>query len=144
VTAIVHANMAKQSWKSGATIFASLAVFVLIINIIMAALAVHYHKANSSDDSFVLYEGDCSRVRHLNIAMHLLINVLGTALLSGSNYCMQCLSAPTRSDVDTAHAKRDWLDIGIHSVRNLYGRIGWVRTILWLILGLSSLPLHLL
>ncbi|KAH7392189.1 hypothetical protein DE146DRAFT_661877 [Phaeosphaeria sp. MPI-PUGE-AT-0046c] len=56
---------------------------------------------------------------------------------------MQCMTAPTRGEVDRAHAARRWLDIGVPSFRNLR-RIGRDRLVLWLLLGLSSLPLHLL
>jgi hypothetical protein len=54
---------------------------------------------------------------------------------------MQRLVAPTRKEIDDAHAKRKWLDIGIPSVRNLT-LINKTRVFLWLLLGLSSVPLH--
>lgn len=79
----------------------------------------------------------------MNSYLHFAINLLSTILLSSSNYCMQCLSAPTRKEVNTAHAKGVWLDIGIPSMRNLR-YIDRRRVILWGLLGLSSLPLHLL
>ncbi|KAK3899103.1 hypothetical protein C8A05DRAFT_46749 [Staphylotrichum tortipilum] len=47
----------------------------------------------------ILFEGSCSRVRTLNTALHVVINALSSVLLAGSNYCMQCLSAPTRSQM---------------------------------------------
>jgi hypothetical protein len=72
-----------------------------------------------------------------------LINGLGTLLLAASNACMQCLSAPTRQDIDGAHAKHDWLDVGVISPRNLF-RVKWWRSVLWFFLALSSIPLHLL
>ncbi len=56
---------------------------------------------------------------------------------------MQRLSAPTRQEVDKAHGAGTWLDIGIPSVRNVR-RISWERRNLWILLALSSLPLHLL
>ena len=31
-------------------------------------------------------------------------------------------SFPTRKEIDRAHAKGDWLDIGIPSVRNIMGK----------------------
>ena len=55
---------------------------------------------------------------------------------------MQCLSAPTRKEVDEAHAKGKWLDIGVPSVRNLTN-IAKPRVGMWLGLALTSLPLHL-
>jgi hypothetical protein len=74
-------------------------------------------------------------------ALHLLINLLSSLLLGASNYCMQRLVAPTRKEIDAVHAKRDWLDIGMPSVRNLPS-INKGRTLLWVFLGLSSIPLH--
>lgn len=56
---------------------------------------------------------------------------------------MQRLSAPTRREVDDAHKKYQWLDIGVPSVRNLLFINRW-RTLGWLVLAVSSLPLHLL
>ena len=56
---------------------------------------------------------------------------------------MQRLSAPTRKEVDKAHQKHTWVDIGVPSLRNLFFVSRW-RTIGWFILAASSLPLHLL
>jgi hypothetical protein len=90
-----------------------------------------------------LMEGDCQRVEFWNNGLHVVINILSTILLSGSNYCMQCLSAPTREEVDKAHANKRWLDIGIPSIRNVR-HLGKQRIALWVVLALTSLPLHLL
>ena len=75
--------------------------------------------------------------------MHLAINILSTLLLGASNYSMQCLSSPTRSDIDKAHSQGIWLDIGVPSVRNLR-RLSTTRIVLWWLLAISSIPLHLL
>ncbi|KAF2637831.1 hypothetical protein P280DRAFT_520953 [Massarina eburnea CBS 473.64] len=77
-----------------------------------------------------------------NTGLHVVINVLSTMLLAGSNYTIQVLSSPTREDVDNAHAKGQWLEIGLLSPRNLRA-IPWKRTLLWLTMALSSVPLHL-
>ena len=90
-----------------------------------------------------LQKGDCERTKSLNLWIHLAINVLSTALLGASNYSMQYLSSPTRLDIDKAHARRQWLDVGIPSFRNLR-RLPREKMIVWLLLGLSSIPLHLL
>jgi hypothetical protein len=76
-------------------------------------------------------------------AIHILINALSTLLLAASNYTMQVLSSPTRKDLDKAHAKNEHLDIGVLSLRNL-GRIPRRRLLLFIIMGLSSIPIHLL
>ena len=87
--------------------------------------------------------GDCNAVRKANVELHLGINALSTILLSSSNYCMQCYSAPTRKELDRAHAKGRWLEVGVMSFSNIF-HIHWTRAVLWCCLALSSLPLHLL
>ena len=56
---------------------------------------------------------------------------------------MQRLSAPTRSEIDAVHKNHSWMQIGTPSLRNLYFINPW-RTRGWLVLFLSSLPIHLL
>ena len=89
-----------------------------------------------------IFQGDCGQARRLDTYIHLGINLLGTILFASSNYAMQCLSAPTRMEVDVAHTERKWLDIGVLSFRNL-ARIGPGRVLVWILLVISSLPLHL-
>lgn len=95
------------------------------------------------DGLSTVYEGDCHVVNQWSLGLHLVINALSSLLLSASNYTMQVLNAPTRTDCDRAHAKGDWLDIGITSLRNIT-RITRPRRVLWILLGLSSVPIHLL
>ena len=90
-----------------------------------------------------IQEGSCSQSDRIDFWLHLLINALSTILLAASNYCMQCLTSPTRKDIDKAHAQHRWLDIGVQSLRNL-GSISGYRLCLWWLLALSSIPLHLL
>lgn len=132
-------------WRFGVITCASWSVLVFVINltIFVWAEARNDFPGFSSDGRHPIYEGDCEVTRKLNIAVHLLINALSTILLSASNYCMQCMSAPTRKEVDKAHRKGEWLDIGIQSVRNIFS-ISKKRAGLYFLLGLSSLPLHLL
>ena len=90
-----------------------------------------------------IHQGSCRRTRSLSLWLHIIINLLSTTLLGASNYTMQCLTSPTRDEIDKAHARHDWLDIGIPSLRNLR-RISWDRIGLWWMLALSGIPLHLL
>ena len=91
-----------------------------------------------------IYRGNCELVARYNTFVHLGINILSTLLLSSSNYCAQLLAAPTRSEVDAAHEKRDWLDIGVPSLRNLWKqRIARKRRLAWTLLMISSVLLHL-
>jgi hypothetical protein len=62
----------------------------------------------------------------------------------GSNFFMQLLASPSREDVDAAHRRMEWVDIGIPSFRNSWKRIiSLKRTLLWLLIGLASIPLNL-
>ncbi|PVH98584.1 hypothetical protein DM02DRAFT_615710 [Periconia macrospinosa] len=131
-----------SGWRFGATTGAGAVLIVFIINLVVTIWGTRLNPSDSSANGGLLYEGDCDRVDRLNSGIHILINVLSTVLLSASNYCMQCLSAPTRKDIDQAHAKRQWLDIGVPSLHNLR-RISRKRALIWSLLGLTSLPLHL-
>ncbi|KAK3339648.1 hypothetical protein B0T25DRAFT_523385 [Lasiosphaeria hispida] len=91
----------------------------------------------------LIYEGDCDKVRTLDQWIHLLINLLGTGMLSASNYCMQLQAAPTRANINRAHQNGKWLDIGIPSLRNLKYISNWRRAS-WVLLALSSVPIHLI
>lgn len=90
----------------------------------------------------VLYYGKCSVSNAWSTILGILINLLSTAMLAASNYCTQCLSAPSRADVDRAHAQKIWLGIGTFSVKNLLLRSLTYRT-LWLLLHITSTPIHL-
>lgn len=127
-------------WRGGARIAFFSTCLVLIINVfLLVFMTVNYPKM----DTFpVIFRGTCKQAENRNRIWHLAINVLSTAMLSASNYCMQLLCAPNRSNVDKAHAHGVWLDIGIPSIRNLRF-IAWKRRALWIALCISSIPLHL-
>jgi hypothetical protein len=129
-------------WRAGAVRCTCGAAAVLIVNTVLTIWAT-YHSFPMQDGIGTLIEGSCSSVRNWGLWLHLTINALSTLLLSASNYCMQYLTSPTREEIDKAHARGVWLDIGIQSIRNLR-YISSIRIFLWCLLGLSSVPLHLL
>ena len=100
-------------------------------------------KWGSDSDINTLYQGDCSKAEKLSTGLHAVINLLSSLLLGASNLCMQLLVAPTRSEIDIAHKKFVWLDVGVPSLRNLK-HVARERLVIFAILGLSSLPLHFL
>ena len=129
-----------QGWRVGALSAAGLAGFSFLVNLAVVSWL------RSRDKGAVLVEvfkGSCSQVQTFDIWVHLAINALSTLLLGGSNYCMQCLCAPTRKDVDREHARAMWRDIGVPSVRN-FRKVLRSKAWLWWLLGLSSVPLHLM
>lgn len=90
-----------------------------------------------------LQQGSCKKTKDMSLWLHLAINALSTLLLGASNYTMQCLSSPTREEINAAHRKHKWLDIGIPSLRNLK-HISRGKFLLWCLLALSSAPIHFL
>ena len=130
-----------KGWKLGARICALVVGAILVLNISVTAWAAL--RFGLSGGIGTIHRGSCTSIKHTGLWLHIAINVLSTLLLGASNYCMQCLCSPTRSEVDRAHSKRTWLDIGIQSVRNLT-KISRLRMFLWILLAASSIPLHLM
>lgn len=116
------------------------ASLVFLINLIVTIWAAARYDIENGVGT--IHDGSCDSTKSLSLWSHLAINVLSTALLSASNYCMQCLSAPTRREIDRAHGRHVWLNIGVQSARNLL-HISRTRALLWFLLALSSIPLHL-
>ena len=96
-------------------IFISTTVLMFNISVTIYAMT-KYDIFNGLGD---IYQGDYELVTKYNTFIHLGINILSTLLLGFSNFDAQLLAAPTRSEVDAAHAKDDWLDIEVPSLRNL-------------------------
>jgi hypothetical protein len=116
---------------------------VLCCNIAIIAVGAASESGYNADGISNMIVGDGATISRWNTVLHILINALSTILLAGSNYTMQVLNSPTRKDVDAAHAKGQWLDIGILSPLNLRS-LSRTRAVLWSTLTLSSIPLHLL
>jgi hypothetical protein len=129
-------------WRMPLVAGVILTTSIFLFNLILT-LSVSLTNGLQEDGRGIIYKGRCSKVKTLDSTLHVLINILSTMLLSTSNYAMQALSAPTRPEVDAQHANNEWLDIGVTSMRNLL-RNRRTKLICWCILGLSSLPLHLL
>ena len=127
----------QQSLRYGlATVAVSLCITV--------GLTIAAHVRSAPEDGYrVLWNLKCDKAQNVNMYLHLVINILSTLVLGASNYAMQVLSAPTRAEVDAAHAKRRWVNIGILSFGNLWYIRGW-RKWLCVALAVSSLPVHLL
>lgn len=130
-----------RGWRKAVIAAAAVAGFVLAINTVFVIVTLV--KFDTDEGVGIIYSGDCGLVKRWDTSLHLLINVLGTALLAASSFTMQCLSSPTRSEVDKAHAKRVSLEIGLASFYNLF-YVKWWKAVTWLLLCLSTMPLHLL
>ena len=130
-----------QGWRFGSNVARYAVGTCLAANVLFLIFASALtHVTNGIG---VLHEGDCEKIRTLDTWAHVIINGLATAIVGASNYTMQCLAAPNRSEIDAAHAKGVWLDIGVPSVRNLR-HIAWRRVALWFALVVSTIPVHLM
>ena len=130
-----------SGWRFGSIVACIEVGACLVLNVLFSVLATAIDGAPNGIGT--LYEGNCKKVHSMDTWMHVALNVLATMLIGASNYTMQCLSAPSRSDVNKAHVNGTMLDIGVPSIRNfryLPGR----RIALWAILCCSTIPLHLL
>lgn len=131
-----------DGWRFSCLVSLIVTGICLLLNIIfLTYVSLRYPAADWI--GAIPIQGGCSAVKSWDSRLHIVLNVLGTALLGASNYNMQCLTSPTRLDVDAAHKKGKWLEIGIPSTRNLRF-IARRRVILWWCLFLSTLPLHVL
>ncbi|KAI1381015.1 hypothetical protein F4677DRAFT_208613 [Hypoxylon crocopeplum] len=135
-----HSSWSRQSgirrhvtgWRGG-VIFNSLVSFlILVVGIICLILVIA--KARLLSGESAIYSGDCTTANHINVGIHIVIDVFGVALLSGANYVFQVLSSPTRREVATAHGNKRWLDIGIPSIRNFSHISGFRATVVVIIL----------
>ncbi|KAF5366669.1 hypothetical protein D9757_012752 [Collybiopsis confluens] len=131
-------SLLPTGWRFGAWFATFQGCAVLLTNVI---ILIWSSRKTGGSAVGIVFQGNCDMVDRYSIGIHLVINVLSTVLLGASNYIMQTLCAPTRDEVDRAHEKGIWLDIGIQSLRNLK-YVSRLKRILWIALSLSSIPLH--
>ncbi|KAL3293756.1 hypothetical protein RB213_014482 [Colletotrichum asianum] len=115
------------------------ATLVIMASILLAAFLV----TGDFKQIWVFHTTKCLNISMPNTLIHLLLNALSTIVLASSNFFMQICNAPSRQEIDAAHAKHDWLDIGIPSWRNAF-RLPWFKFTAWAILFLTSIPIHMI
>lgn len=131
-------NIRFPGWRGGMAGFFILGTIVFLITVSTLIWA-----ARHLDDApyATMTMRSCKSAKGLSSWVTIAINVFSTILLAGSNYCMQVLSSPTRDEIDAAHARSSFLNIGILSYRNI-NSFRKRRIILLVALLMSSLPLH--
>jgi hypothetical protein len=131
-------------WRMG-TMLCCCAVVICII--VEAALLIWAAKMSiGGTESGLLYQGSCAKVKSMALWLLLPLNIAGTVLIGTSNYLMQVMAAPNRSEINEAHRFAQAVAIGGTSFRDLiqWSGGGKPRKAIWWLLGLSSLPIHLL
>ena len=134
-----------HGWRGSAVLLSILSASTTVLLTILLFLSVF--KLGSGSSSFSgtsrLFSGACSQASRLTTLLHLAINIIASIILASSNFFMQVLVAPTRKDIDKAHARGRWLEIGVQSGRNIRF-VPTVNTIFWLMLAFTTIPLHLI
>lgn len=116
--------------------------FILCINITL--LIVIASRDGGFNRGFAVpMTGIAEDVSRWSSGIHIAINLLSTILLSASNYTMQILSSPTRHEIDEAHERDEYMDVGFLSTKNLR-KIPRRRLSLFILMAISSIPIHLL
>lgn len=133
-----------RGWRVSVIAGASLSLAILIVNISLLIWSKNQRYYSSIDEAGMatVFDGDCALAGEIFKWSHLAINAMSTLLLSASTVGVQCASAPTRAEIDSAHAVGEWLHVGVVGYRNWKWIGGWRRAI-WVALMASSLPLHL-
>ncbi|KAI1850745.1 hypothetical protein JX266_004027 [Neoarthrinium moseri] len=132
-----------SNWRRAAHVNSIVLVIVTII--LISCLIASITQTGGLVKSFMFHEGTCDggSASKTNVALHLLLNVVSTAIFASSNFFMQVLNSPSRHEVDLVHAKGSYLGIGVPSVRNTF-KVSRFKTCCWIVLLLSSIPMHLL
>jgi len=130
----------KQGWRLGTLVscYAVAVCLLLELGLLTYALLVNRPRNGLG----ILYEGHCEKVKRLSILLLLPLNIIGTVLISTSNYVMQAVSAPTREEVDQSHAKGGFRNIGMPTSYDMVFARPYKST-LWWILALTTVPIHL-
>ncbi|KAI1100503.1 hypothetical protein F4804DRAFT_344695 [Jackrogersella minutella] len=131
----------QESWRRTGSINVLLAFTCGIA--LSSCLIVSLKKPGASlNTATIIFEDQCSSTSNLNTALHLLLNLLSTAILASSNYFMQIVASPSREEIDKAHKFLYPLDVGVLSTKNILF-ISYFKRTCWVVLLLSSFPIHL-
>ena len=130
-----------NGWRSTVVSNIVLGVVILIINLALAIWIYADYPVKSGVAT--IYRGHCDKTKNVIIVLHLAICILSTLLLGASSYCIQVLTAPTRHEIDAAHARHKSLSIGVTGLDNLF-YLDRKKSVLCFLLAVSSIPLHLL
>lgn len=133
-------RLPSDGWRKTAVINTSIVGFFAIANV--STMIWSLSKSSVSENN-VFRKGDCDEISLFNTLLHLLLNIASSLIIASSNFFMQVLNSPTRAEVDRAHARKQWLEIGVPSLRNVLN-VSPYKSLAWLLFSLSSVPIHLL
>ncbi|TLD22192.1 hypothetical protein PspLS_08162 [Pyricularia sp. CBS 133598] len=132
----------EHGWKRTGIYNILLACTCGLTLVILLFISLSWQEEQSILGTTRIHRGRCKDTARLSIILHLFLNIISTGILASSNFFMQIVTSPSRSEIDDAHEYLRSVDIGLQSLRNLR----WLspfKKICWLFLLLSSLPIHL-
>jgi hypothetical protein len=109
-----------HGWRGGIALNAILGLVVILASIICVILLVTKSGTEEGPGLYTIFESSCTTSSQVNWALRALMSAIAISLLAAANYAFQVLSSPTRAEVNLAHSRRRWLDIGIPSIRNFF------------------------
>lgn len=132
-----------SGWR-GLGVLLTISTGVLTIILVSFLLVSVFQYGDSSDPlgRRTIFRGRCQTASRSNLLIHLAINAIASGVLASSNFFMQILVAPSRNEVNKAHAGGKWLEVGMQSWRNVPS-LPRIHLAIWLLFALSSIPLHL-
>lgn len=132
-----------SGWRKSA--FINTVLISIVFLVLLLWQIILWARTDNADAYRIIHTGQCAGdgVGGLNTVLHLIINVLSSLVLASTNFFMQVLNAPSREELDSAHEKGSWLDIGVPSPRNAF-KVSRFKMIMWLLFCMSSVPIHLL
>lgn len=131
-----------RGWRVTILAGACLTSLVMLVNIGLLIWA--YRNAIESHSGILtLHRGQRQEMKKILTWSHLGINILSTLILSASTAGLQCVSMPTREELDEAHERGRWMHVGVLGLRNFFHISNW-RRVVWILLAISSVPIHLL
>lgn len=137
VTSFMYDNFI-AGWRAGLLRAFLFSLTALLVNVsIFLWLFFEYDDVNGT-----IHTADCKVVGRMETGIKVGLNIISTLILGASTYAMQGTTSPTRTEVDKAHKKGKWLEIGTQSWRNLI-HVSKRHAAIWSVLAVTSLPLHL-
>lgn len=139
VVSIIYDNVL-AGWRAGLLRAFTFSLAALLVNV--SIFLWLFFRFRTEAGIGLLRTSNCREVSAMQTAIKIGLNVISTLILGASTYAMQGTTSPTRDDVDIAHKKGKWLEIGTQSWRNLF-YVSRKHAAIWGVLAFASLPLHL-
>lgn len=136
-------KLPEYGWRRTGAINILLIFTCTLILLVCLLINVSLQPSRSIKQARIIFQGDCNVASRIDIVLHLLLNIFSTCILASSNFFMQILSAPSRRELDAAHRLLLSLEIGVPTIKNIFF-LSRLKTVFWMGLLLSSMPIHLL